>query len=76
MQQAEPKDQPSPSFARRFDRLLGEMNVVLAVIALGLAVLDFTCFVTLRAAGTLPTLQLQPEMQVTQPAGAAPAALR
>ena len=52
------------------------MNAVLAVVALGLAVLDFTCFVTLRAAGTLPTLQLQPETQVTQPAGAAPAAPR
>ena len=33
----------------RLNRVLGEINVVLIVIAIGLAVLDFTCFVTLTA---------------------------
>jgi hypothetical protein len=76
MQDTGSKDQSSPSFARRLDRLLGDMNAVLAVVALGLAILDFTCFVTLRAADTLPAVQLQSEMQVAPPAGAAPAARR
>ena len=42
-----PDDAPG-SFRRSFDRLVGELNVALCAIAIGLAVLDFTCFVTLR----------------------------
>lgn len=37
------------SWKRRLDRALGEINVVLVALAIGLAVLDITCFVAFTA---------------------------
>jgi len=55
-----------PRALQRFDRLTGDMNVLLAVFALCLAVLDTTVFVTLRLsdeilgrAGTGATLTVE-----------------
>lgn len=36
------------TFVRRFDRCIGEINGVLIALAVGLAVLDGTCFTALR----------------------------
>jgi hypothetical protein len=41
------------SWKRRIDRTLGEINVVLVALAIGLAVLDTTCFVAFTAAGEI-----------------------
>jgi len=40
---------PYSSWKRRLDRVLGEINVVLVALAIGLAVLDITCFVAFTA---------------------------
>jgi hypothetical protein len=37
---------------RHLDHALGEVNVFLLAVAIGLATLDVTCFVTLRVAAT------------------------
>jgi len=42
------------SFAQRVDTAAGHLNVVLVVIALGLATLDFTFFVTEKVVDSLP----------------------
>jgi hypothetical protein len=34
---------------RRFNRALGELNVVLAALAIGLTILDVTCFIAFTA---------------------------
>ncbi len=39
---------------RRMDRLAGDLNVLLVVIAIGLATLDFTFLVTQRVIEKLP----------------------
>jgi hypothetical protein len=44
---------------RRLDRAFGEINVVLLALAIGLAALDFTCFVTLRGTAEIARAQLQ-----------------
>ena len=41
------------SWKRRIDRTLGEINVVLVALTIGLAVLDTTCFVAFTAAGEI-----------------------
>jgi len=53
------------SWSRRLDRTLGEINVVLMALAIGLAVLDATCLVAFtatteirRAHGTSQQVQL------------------
>ncbi len=51
------RHQPSsdhPSLLRRLDRVAGDLNVFLLVIALGLATLDFTFFVTEKVVDNLP----------------------
>ena len=49
MQQASSSDHGSfRERLRRFDRICREVNVVLLVLAIGLAALDFTCFVALN----------------------------
>jgi hypothetical protein len=45
-----------------FDRAINELNAVLMVLAIGLGVLDATCFIGLKVRDSLP---------VTGPAGAA-----
>jgi hypothetical protein len=39
---------------RRLDRIVGDLNVLLVVIALGLATLDFTFLVTQKVVDSLP----------------------
>ena len=43
-------------FGQRIDRLAGHLNVLLLVIALGLATLDFTFFVTEKVVDSLPPI--------------------
>jgi hypothetical protein len=70
MQNSTLNRQAPVSFARRFDRMFGEINAVLVAVALGLAVLDFTGFVTLRAVDSLAAAQRQMDQQGA-PAGVA-----
>ncbi|HEX3862937.1 MAG TPA: hypothetical protein VHY35_14710 [Stellaceae bacterium] len=49
---------------RRMDRIAGDLNVLLVVIAIGLATLDFTFLVTQRVVEKLP-----PVTRVVQDAG-------
>ena len=39
---------------RRIDRITGDLNVVLVVLAIGLATLDFTFLVTQKVMASLP----------------------
>ena len=63
---------PSPSsadtFIRRLDRACGNLNAVLLAIALGLATLDFTFFVTLRICDTLARNQSSEQPSPRAPA--------
>lgn len=57
MQKPLPSDNAAPQlFLRRLNRVVGELNVYLVVLALGLGVVDFVCFVTLRLVDTLARL--------------------
>lgn len=50
---------PRPSyreFFRRVDRVAADLNVLLVVVAMGLAMLDFTFFVTQRMIDNLPPI--------------------
>ena len=38
---------------RRLDRAFGEINVFLLALAIGIAALDVTCFITLRASAEI-----------------------
>jgi hypothetical protein len=42
--------------ARRVDRIAADLNVLLVVIAIGLATLDFTFLVTQKAIDSLPPI--------------------
>jgi hypothetical protein len=42
--------------AQRVDRVTGHLNVLLVVIALGLATLDFTFFLTEKVVDSLPPI--------------------
>ena len=66
MQQHSPFGDPRAQFLRRLNYILGEMNVQLTAVAVGLAVLDFTCFVALRASADIgtATIRVKPAEQV------------
>ena len=76
MQQPSPLGDPRAQFLRRLNRMLGEINVLLTAVAVGLAVLDFTCFLALRLSaeiarsqfGARPPEQVMPS--VSQPVAA------
>jgi hypothetical protein len=52
-----PRDGQSPrQFVRRLDRLAGDMNAFLFAFAIGLAILDTTCFVAIRVSQAFPPL--------------------
>jgi len=53
MQQPSPSGDPRAQFLRWLNRMLGEINVLLTAVAIGLAVLDFTCFVALRVSAEI-----------------------
>ncbi len=44
-----PQDQAPQTLMQRIDRLAGEVNGFLMIFAIGLAVLDLTCFVAFEA---------------------------
>ena len=55
-----PQDQAPQTLMQRLDRLAGDMNGYLLVFAIGLAILDFTCFVAFEATDIVrPALQAQ-----------------
>ena len=58
MQQQWPSDDHPPRrLAQRLNRMLGEINVFLLAVAIGLAVLDFTGFVALGASTEMARAQ-------------------
>jgi len=55
MKQFSPQNGPSfKEFLRRADRIAGDLNALLLVLALGLATLDFTFLVTQKVVDQLP----------------------
>jgi hypothetical protein len=57
-QQLSPSDDHPPRQAmRRLNRVFGEINVFLLAVAIGLAVLDFTCFVALSASAEIARVE-------------------
>lgn len=57
MNRPSPHSNPSfREFFRRVDRIAGDLNVLLVVVAMGLAMLDFTFFVTQRMIDNLPPI--------------------
>jgi hypothetical protein len=46
--QSSSQGSPGTGAIRRLDRVLGEINIVLLALAIGLAALDATCFVAFR----------------------------
>ena len=67
MQQPSPRGDPRAQFLRRLDRMLGEINVLLTAVVVGLAVLDFTCFLALKVSAEIARAQFgaRPLEQVT-----------
>ena len=64
------EDQPPKGLLARLDRAAEKMNAFLLVLAIGLAVLDFTCFWIFRVRDALP-----PATRIAAPvAAASPAA--
>ena len=57
MQRPSPFGDPAAQFLRRLNRMPGEINVVLTAVAVGLAVLDFTCFLALRLSAEIARSQ-------------------
>ena len=76
MHRHSPFGDPRAQFLRRLNRMLGEINALLTAVAIGLAVLDFTCFLALRVSaeiarsqfGARPAEQVMPS--VSQPVAA------
>ena len=48
-------DNESTSLIRRLDRIAGQMNVFLVILAIGLALLDLTCFSALTVEQAIAT---------------------
>ena len=49
------KNRGANQWAARLDRTAGELNVVLLVLAIGLGILDVTCFLAFKARDALPS---------------------
>lgn len=57
MNRLSPQTRPSlKELVQRVDRVAGHLNVLLLVIALGLATLDFTFYVTEKVVDSLPPI--------------------
>lgn len=68
MQQLSPMQHGSSTLLlRRLNRVFGEVNIVLVAIAIGLAVLDFTCFLTLRASAEISRARTAPAFEASWP---------
>ena len=77
MHRHSPFGDPRAQFLRRLNRILGEINVLLTAVVVGLAVLDFTCFVALRVSAEIGRSQfgVRPAEQVI-PSVSQPVAFR
>jgi hypothetical protein len=53
---------------QKLNRLLGEMNVFLCAVAIGLTVLDFTCFMTLTLSTEVKRAEQQRALFAKEPA--------
>jgi hypothetical protein len=51
-------DHPARHWLHRLNRMLAEINVFLLAVAIGLAVLNFSCFVALRVDSEIARTQL------------------
>ncbi len=49
-----PEEQAPRTLMQRLDRLAGDMNAFLLIFAIGLAILDLTCFVAIEATNNMP----------------------
>jgi hypothetical protein len=72
-----PMDNPTPTrpdrkrpLLARLDAAARDLNAILLVLAIGLAVLDFTCFFALEVRNAMPP-RLPPEAAIATPATAA-----
>ena len=59
---------------RRLNRVFGELNVVLLAVAIGLAVLDFTCFVSLNTSAAIARAETSRPRPPERPSGTRPQA--
>ncbi len=57
----------SGGFLARFDRLCGEINVLLLALAIGLATLDFTCFTVLQTQTAIAQAHLVQTFEAAAP---------
>ncbi len=70
MQQLSPSNGHSPPrLTQRLNRMLGEINVFLLALAIGLTVLDLTCYLALTVSDQLS--RVQPGAEATMPPVAA-----
>jgi hypothetical protein len=53
VQQPTRRNQPQQSLMHRVNYLAGEMNAFLVVLAIGLAILDTTCFLAMRTSDAI-----------------------
>ena len=56
-QPSPPQDHPLRQLMRRLNQVFAEFNAFLLAVAIGIAVLDFTGFVVLRASAELARVQ-------------------
>ena len=60
-------DQSPRQLMGRLDRIFCEINVALLAVAIGLAVLDFSCFAGLRVSAELARVQQRTMLEGTWP---------
>lgn len=65
---------PFKEFVRRADRVAADLNVLLVVVAMGLAMLDFTFFVTERMIDNLPPITVVSDNQQAPASDSQPSA--
>ena len=63
------EERTSKQLTHRLDRLFGDINAFLIALAIGLAILDFTCFTALRM---IAATQASAANEATQTGGIAP----
>lgn len=61
------EDRAPPTLVKKLDRWAGELNAFLTVFAVGLAIMEFTCFVALKAQSSLPPPHVgNPNIEVSE----------
>ena len=59
MTYSSPNEHPQKPLAHQLNRVFGEINAVLVAVALGLAVLNASCFVALKTSEAIATARLR-----------------